>query len=136
MNNDLISRSALNEVMWDESHDIVLHNEYGKDEACIGLTYNEIENIIDNAPTVELDESVIQEVLNKRCMTVVANEYLVALHGKRPQGEWIEVTQRISDSETSTHWECSICREPDRKDGKSKFCCECGADMRGENTDS
>lgn len=36
-----------------------------------------------------LDESVIQEVLNKRCMTAVTNEYLIALHGKRPQGEQI-----------------------------------------------
>lgn len=26
-----------------------------------------------------LDESVIQEVLNKRCMTAVANEYLIRL---------------------------------------------------------
>lgn len=45
---------------------------------------------IDNAPSVELDESVIQEVLNKRCMTAVANEYLVALrcNGTRPQGDW------------------------------------------------
>ena len=49
----------------------------------------------------------------------------------RNKGEWIEVTRRISYIEKSTHWECSICREPDRKDGKSKFCCECGAIMRG-----
>lgn len=49
---------------------------------------------------------------------------------ERPHGEWIEVTQRVSDSETFTYWECSICREPDRKDGRSKFCCECGADMQ------
>lgn len=40
--------------------------------------------LIDNAPTVELTETEIQEVLNKRCMTVVSNEYLIALHGKRP----------------------------------------------------
>ena len=45
--------------------------------------------LIDNAPTVELTETEVQEVLNKRCMTAVANEYLIALHGKteRPQGE-------------------------------------------------
>lgn len=45
-------------------------------------------NLINNNPTVDLDESIIQEVLNKRCMTAVANEYLVALHGKRPQGDF------------------------------------------------
>ena len=38
-----------------------------------------IYNIIDNAPTVEFNESVIQEFLNKRCMTAVANEYLISL---------------------------------------------------------
>ena len=39
-------------------------------------------HIIDNAPTVELTETEIQAVLNKRCMTAVTNEYLIALHGK------------------------------------------------------
>ena len=37
--------------------------------------------LIDYAPTVELNESIIQEVLNKRCMTAVTNEYLIALQG-------------------------------------------------------
>ena len=36
--------------------------------------------IIDNAPTVEITETEIQKVLNKRCMTAVTNEYLIALH--------------------------------------------------------
>lgn len=48
---------------------------------------------IDNAPTVELTETEIQEVLNKRCMTAVANEYLIALHGKRPQGEYVDISK-------------------------------------------
>ena len=38
--------------------------------------YNFAIKTIDDAPTVELDESIIQDVLNKRCMTVVTNEYL------------------------------------------------------------
>jgi len=58
-------------------------------------------------------------------------KYCEVDHEERPQGEWIEVTRRISDSETATYWECSICKEHDRKDGKSKFCCECGAKMKG-----
>lgn len=82
-----------------------------------------------NAPTVELDESIIQEVLNKRCMTAVANEYLVALHGKRPQGKWIV----FDDGSVS----CPIC-----KTGTSiksipsviffRYCPYCGAKLRGE----
>ena len=123
MNNDLISRSALNEVMWDESHDIVLHNEYGKDEACIGLTYNEIENIIDNAPTVSLPD-------------FKAGYKQAIIDGKtnfsRPQGEWIDYSD-------DGFVECSVCgcatTCDDNKD-ELHFCWNCGADMRGENTDS
>lgn len=54
---------------------------------------------IDNAPTVELTETEVQEVLNKRCMTAVANEYLIALHNSqaRPQGEWVPVSERLPE---------------------------------------
>ena len=42
-----------------------------------------IEKIFENAvPFENLTETDIQEVLNKYCMTAVANEYLVALYGK------------------------------------------------------
>lgn len=42
-----------------------------------------IEKIFGNATLFEkLTEEDIQEILNKRCMTAVANEYLIALHGK------------------------------------------------------
>ena len=60
------------------------------EELKLQFSIKDIIQKIDNAPTVELDESVIQRVLNKRCMTAVANEYLIALHGKIPQGEWYE----------------------------------------------
>lgn len=73
MNNDLISREALkNEV------DSWGCNDFDK--------YDFLE-AIDKAPTVELTETEVQEVLNKRCMTAVANDYLIALHGARPRGE-------------------------------------------------
>ena len=80
MNNDLISRSALLNEIYHLSH----LWEYGK-----GV--KDCKHIIENAPTVELTESEVQEVLNKRCMTAVANEYLIALHGKteRPKGDLI-----------------------------------------------
>lgn len=79
---------------------------------------------INNAPTVELDESVIQEVLKPRCMTVVANEYLVALHGKRPQGEWLDIYA------THIAYECSNCHMQMPITGYFNFCPNCGADMR------
>lgn len=71
MKTDLISREALrNEV------DSWGCNDFDK--------YDFLE-AIDDAPTVELTETEIQEVLNKRCMTAVANEFLIALHMRRIQ---------------------------------------------------
>lgn len=91
---------------------------------------------IDNAPTVEFDESIIQAVLNKRCMTVVTNEHLKALHDKRPTGEWI--VDKYSVFEDSR--KCSNCNETaEWLDGGgqflSNFCPNCGADMRGEENE-
>ena len=76
-----------------------------------------------------LDESVIQKVLNKRCMTAVTNDYLAALHGKSSQDEWIPITFRQADDEEyektrevyDSYWadlpreECKVydCRMPD-----------------------
>lgn len=105
----LIDADALKEVMWRSAVD----------------TREKIAEIIDNAPTVKLDESVIQEVLNKRCMTAVANEYLIAFHGKIPQGEWKgNGIKRI----------CSECGfdVPVSKFELCKYCPNCGADMRGD----
>lgn len=120
MNNDLISRSELKKA-------------FNKWWGCDDIPATVVEDLIDDTPSVELDESVIQEVLNKRCMTVVANEYLVALHGTRPQGEWKYIC-----SYANTHllrYECSKCgRTVDvykRQELLVKYpFCHCGADMR------
>ena len=87
-------------------------------------------SLIDAAPTVELDESIIQEVLNKRCMTAVANEYLIALHGNRQRGKWI---RKVDEVGFISHI-CSECgAEIEVEDPiDDKFCFNCGADMRGE----
>lgn len=77
-------------------------------------------SIIQNAPTVELDESVIQAVLNKRCMTAVANEYLIALHNKRPHGKWIKDDNGLIG--------CSHCHIVWLR-GTTAFCPNCGACM-------
>lgn len=89
---DLISRKALK----------ISFKEHccGECDCCVHQKEGFSCELIDNAPTVELDECVIQEVLSKRCMTAVANEYLIALHGKRPQGEWIPCSERLPDEMT------------------------------------
>ena len=71
---DLIDREALKKEL-DE------YNEFAVFDC------EAVRDIIDNAPTVEITETEIQAVLNKRCMTAVANEYLIALHGIRPHGK-------------------------------------------------
>lgn len=80
-------------------------------------------DFVEDAPTVELDESVIQEVLNKRCMTAVANEHLIALYDKRPQGEWI--LNPLGD------YVCSKCSFVVGKIERN-FCPDCGVKMRSD----
>ena len=114
MNNDLISRSTLKE-------DLFL--KFGNQLP------NGLLEEIDKAPTVELTESEVQEVLNKRCMTAVANEYLIALHGKteRPQGEW--------GNWVISEIRCPNCLEYFDTDCYStaelRKCPNCGAKMKG-----
>ena len=52
MNDDLISRKALKEAMWDESYSIATFTECGAEISRLGLTITEIEQIINNAPTI------------------------------------------------------------------------------------
>lgn len=96
---DCISRSVLDEIRQ-------LYKDYQPNLATEVIEFGDaLENLIDNALAVELDESVIQEVLNKRGMTAVANEYLVTLHGKRPQGEWYYGEDECGQD----GWFCSEC---------------------------
>lgn len=92
--------------------------------------------LIDDAQAVELDESVIQEVLNKRCMTAVANDYLVALHGNRPQGEWARHDKWVGGEYVGGfyHVNCPI------EDGyyskwRTNFCPNCGQPMMKEDAE-
>lgn len=115
-------------------------DEYKKliEEFCVsdcGCCGNSIEGcpcgLIDKAPTVEIDEGVIQKVLNSRCMTAVSNEYLMALHGQgeRPHGKW------IFKHNSSDIW-CSVCDENfDEIPQKFNYCPNCGADMRKESNE-
>ena len=130
MSNDLISREDLKKAI--EQYQIQWNKNCETDiahwDSCECILA-----IIDNAPTVELDECVIQEVLNKRCMTVVANEYLIALHDKRPHGTWQEFKYGL--------FYCSKCFESVgsyierierlyQKQELGNYCPCCGADMR------
>lgn len=122
---DLISREALLKAMEEERRYLLARGQTGAEHIIV----HHCLPIIDNAPTVELDESVIQEVLNKRCMTVVTNEYLIALHGKRTQGKWI---RKVDEAGFVSHI-CSECgAEIEVEDPKDdKFCFNCGAKMKG-----
>lgn len=116
MNNDLISREALKEEIYNDKE----LSHWLNDSLML-----KVFKYIDNAPTVEV--SGLPKIYYDRGF-IAGYEKAIT---ERAQGEWVEVTRRISDSETATYWECSICKEHDRKDGKSKFCCECGAKMKG-----
>jgi hypothetical protein len=95
------------------------------------------ESIIDNAPTVKLTETEIQEVLNKRCMTAVANDFLIALQLKHLHGRWDEIREPFGwDDILSAR--CSVCGEsyPYPEDTgfndiieMFKYCPNCGAKM-------
>lgn len=133
MNNDLISREALKKEIEKYRPKSTVKSLFLDGLNCMFMNCI---SVIDNAPTVELDEGVIQEVLNKRCMPAVTNEYLIALHGKggTPQGEWID--------ESRDSLLCTCCNKrvykpfiggfPTERSQHyyPNFCAFCGADMR------
>lgn len=100
-----------------------------------------IDAIIDNAPTVKLTETEIQEILNKRRMTAVANDFLIALQLKALHGRWDEIREPFGwDDILSAR--CSVCGEsyPYPEDTgfndiveMFKYCPNCGAKMEAGN---
>lgn len=113
MNNDLISRSALKKAIKSYADDQYAENEY-------------------------LGECAIMSIIDKT--PAVPNEYMRGYEAaereyKRPQGEWIQVVNKISECETETHWECSECHNPDYRLGEAEFCSFCGAKMGGKAVD-
>ncbi len=109
MNNDLISREALKTTIKNSFK----HNLHGYD----ALLINEIDEFIDNAPTVKNEYM--------RGYEAAVREY------KRPQGEWKYTHDTFSKR---------ICNKCNYSqvivDGMSdNFCPNCGADMRGGEND-
>ena len=135
MNNDLISREDLKKALSDPLYCSTI-KDYGE-----VLKYTFVMDIIDNAPTAELTETEVQEVLNKRCMTAVANDFLIALQLKTLHGRWDEIREPFGwDDILSAR--CSVCGEsyPYPEDTgfndiveMFKYCPNCGAKMEAGN---
>ena len=94
---------------------------------------------IDNAPTVETDIEAVAKDAYEHGYTDGWKERYGELD-ERPQGEWIEKveTKQLGHGWLTTHEiVCSNCgKDAEWLDGGSqllsKFCPNCGADMRGE----
>lgn len=119
----LIDADALKEAL--KANCGTLCNDKNTDWCEYCCPHNDFEDLIDNAPTA--DESDIQAMLNKRCMAIITNEYLIALQGKRLKGKWIPQT----DYDGFTYWKCSECGKKNDYE-ITDFCFRCGADMRKE----
>ena len=117
MNNDLISRSALLKAFSESNH---------IKETASGLDVMEmlaIKEIIDNAPTVTVDnysmgyQDGVRKVLSEK-----------------PKGEWIEGENgniKCNQCESEIRYSYLIGNKPDFP----KFCPNCGADMRTKEND-
>jgi len=112
MNNDLISRSALKEVI--------------KQKSCYAEYYptSRILEEIDSAPTVDISKEVwnkSNELLEKRM------KYL-----SRPHGKWID------HSDDYGYVECPFCHELTNCEGNPEelhYCWSCGAKLRKGSAD-
>lgn len=113
MNNDLISREALKKAIIEHRYDYVEDNFF----------WTKLFNIIDNAPTVNLEKRSFIEGYKEGC------EFGKKCY-ERPQGEWIKEYK---------DFKCSLCGKIAYSWNdhgtyiqiKSDFCPHCGADMRG-----
>jgi hypothetical protein len=130
MTNDLISRSELKKA-------------FEKWWGCDDISSNVVEDLIDNAPTVEPEKAKEGELVK-----AYTKGFDTGVETVRPQGEWLpfkydyddehgdgNYTKIIKDAD-QTHWEeywapefvCSNCYS---KNHKAAFCPHCGAKMGG-----
>lgn len=112
------------------------------------LNYDDIKDVIDNAPPVEPQKIVIipPELIEKLALCVVdivGNidwEKAIEAYKARPQGEWKGINEYIThlEEKTGERYEvsglydgsvfCNQCWKMNAK--KVRFCPNCGADMR------
>ena len=129
MNNDLISRRVVKELISDKSIPIKFEKEKRGDwQTSLGVILSDIDNVIDNAPTVE---PCYQTTSCLDCKNYDKENYYcprfcevireIAKENQRPQGEWIEGTQG---------YYCSECETIDRFYFEHNFCPNCGASMK------
>lgn len=94
-----------------------------------GAIFEQFEKIIDNAPTIELDEVTIQKILRPRCMSVVTDEFLIdAIAHKRVPDDSFTIEElsawlrevMINNSDNSLGDACIDIH--DRLDGFVRFC--------------
>ena len=138
MNYDLISRSALKEVLEKYYEDKITHSvRFGKS------IFPDIIALIDNAPTVEAvpisdyQKRALELADNLKDKGVINNRErgtlrrAILLEPERPKGEWIKADNLY---DTVVCNKCGGIRRDNRIDHIA-FCNKCGADMRGEIND-
>ena len=99
-------------------------------EDCISMAYleQEIEN---QAMTVKKDEEYWQGWNNALGKVVELIEDAPSVAIERKRGEWVYVTvEEWQRTKRKYGHHCSICDEIN-KSGRSNYCLNCGADMRG-----
>lgn len=144
MNCDLISREALKEHKFLTPQVKVIGGRHnGKMREQIIQAYQKgwndaIDAIIDNAPTVDtekvlvanvtFDEDKLKEIVQTEVIDKIKNGELV-IKGERSKGEWVCKTKSTFPQYQPDEYKCPFCSHIENR--KTKFCCECGADMRG-----
>lgn len=125
MNNDLINRRVLKNLIYDKSITIKYEEEKrGNWQHSFGMRLSDIYNVIDNAPTVEPEE-----------VYMTAKDYNLYLEGYK-QGKKDFASQTGKWIIDGHHIRCNRCNEyicnTDREGNKipDNFCPNCGARMR------
>lgn len=137
MNNDLISREALRNSLLDSRPDNIEQSDINFDTCDIKIWLSFVLKTIDNAPTVEPDKELKEEVETyKNAYRIMSDAFENEVtKNTRPQGDWIIAFHDC----TGKYYLCSSCKEGRAvitgEDYASldefKFCPHCGAKMKG-----
>lgn len=137
MNNDLISRKALKKAITEATYNFEQ----------IPIRVDKVQEIIDNAPTVEpekvlvanvsFDDNKLKEIVQTEVIDKIKNGELVLEAEERPQGEWIVIAE---DNDGVHRICCPFCSYEKGSNNTDtiivtfsnfpKFCENCGADMQ------